>query len=194
MQLCASAAKLRGGGPILIFGVKAMGMCRVTTMAHRRSALLLGNMGRQPRLFAGLNVLDLEVAAIGDDIDILDIENGAGRLGGLFQQAHVHDLIGHGLLDDHLVLRVDQPARQLRARAERDQHRHRRQRPEKYFGELAEQCTGGKKKDGGITNLADMKASLRMNCVPEFLLDGKIPPYEDFLEEWRRLMALKIKQ
>ena len=37
-------------------------------------------MGRQPRLFAGLNVLDLEVAAIGDDIDILDIENGAGRL------------------------------------------------------------------------------------------------------------------
>ena len=64
-------------------------------------------MGRQPRLFAGLNVLDLEVAAIGDDIDILDIENGAGRLGGLFQQAHVHDLIGHSLLDDHFVLRVD---------------------------------------------------------------------------------------
>ena len=64
-------------------------------------------MGRQPRLFAGLNVLDLEVAAIGDDIDILDIENGAGQLGGLFQQAHVHDLIGHSLLDDHFVLRVD---------------------------------------------------------------------------------------
>ena len=42
-------------------------------------------MGRQPRLFAGLNVLDLEVAAIGDDIDILDIENGACRLGGLGQ-------------------------------------------------------------------------------------------------------------
>jgi hypothetical protein len=45
--------------------------------------LRLRNIGRQPRLFAGLNVLDLEVAAIGDDIDILDIENGACRLGGL---------------------------------------------------------------------------------------------------------------
>jgi len=42
-------------------------------------------MGRQPRLFTGFDVLDLEVAAIGDDIDILDIENGAGRLGGLGQ-------------------------------------------------------------------------------------------------------------
>jgi hypothetical protein len=66
--------------------------------------------------------------------------------------------------------------------------------PEKYFGELAEQCAGGKKKYGGITDLADMKASLRMNCVPESLLDGKIPAYEDFLEERRRLMAFKIKQ
>jgi hypothetical protein len=56
------------------------------TIAHRRSALRLGNMGRQPRLFAGLDVLDLEIAAIGNDIDILDIENGAGRLGGLGQQ------------------------------------------------------------------------------------------------------------
>jgi len=35
------------------------------------------NIGRQPRLFAGFDVLDLEVAAIGHDIDILDIENGA---------------------------------------------------------------------------------------------------------------------
>jgi hypothetical protein len=46
-------------------------------------------------------------AVIGDDIDVLDIEKGAGQLGGLFQQAHVHDLIGHGLRDDHFVLRVD---------------------------------------------------------------------------------------
>jgi len=29
------------------------------TFAHRRSALRFGNIGRQPRLFAGLNVLDL---------------------------------------------------------------------------------------------------------------------------------------
>jgi hypothetical protein len=66
--------------------------------------------------------------------------------------------------------------------------------PEKYFGELAEQCAGGKKKYGGITSLADMKASLRMHCLPESLLVGEIPTYDDFLEERRRLMALKIKQ
>lgn len=65
--------------------------------------------------------------------------------------------------------------------------------PEKYFQELAEQCVGGKKKYGGITSLADMKANLRMHCLPESLLGGDIPDYGDFLEERRRLMALKIK-
>jgi len=39
-----------------------------------------------------------------------------------------------------------------------------------------------------------MKANLRMHCLPESLLDGEIPAYDDFLEERRRLMALKIKQ
>ena len=29
--------------------------------------------------------------------------------------------------------------------------------PEKYFGELAEQCDGGKKKYGGITKIADLE-------------------------------------
>ena len=33
--------------------------------------------------------------------------SAAGRFGGLRQQAHVDDLIGHFLVDDHLVLRVD---------------------------------------------------------------------------------------
>lgn len=66
--------------------------------------------------------------------------------------------------------------------------------PEKYFDELAEQCAGGKKKYGGITSLADMAANLRMHCLPKSLLDGKIPAYDEFLEERRRLMALKIKE
>lgn len=66
--------------------------------------------------------------------------------------------------------------------------------PEKYFSELAEQCDGGKKKYGGITSLATMKANLRMHCLPDSMLEGKIPAYDDFLEERRGLMALKIKQ
>ncbi len=66
--------------------------------------------------------------------------------------------------------------------------------PEKYFGELVEQCAEGNKKYGGITDLADLKANLGMHCLPESLLCGKILAYDDFLEERRQLMALKIKQ
>jgi len=65
--------------------------------------------------------------------------------------------------------------------------------PEQYFRELAEQCAGGKKKYGGITDVADLRANLRMSCLPESLLDGEIPVYDDFLEARRKLMALKIK-
>ena len=32
-----------------------------------------------------------------------------------------------------------------------------------------------------------------MSCLPESLLDGEIPAYDDFLAERRRLMALKLK-
>jgi hypothetical protein len=32
-----------------------------------------------------------------------------------------------------------------------------------------------------------------MSCLPECLLDGEIPAYEDFLAERRLLMAQKIK-
>jgi hypothetical protein len=65
--------------------------------------------------------------------------------------------------------------------------------PQKYFKELAEQVDGGKKKYGGITDEADLRANLRASCIPESLLGGTIPDYDDFLEERRKLMALKIK-
>ncbi|MCZ2153694.1 MAG: hypothetical protein LC114_07305, partial [Bryobacterales bacterium] len=66
--------------------------------------------------------------------------------------------------------------------------------PDKYFGELVAQCNGGNKKYGGITDLAELKANLRTHCLPESLLNGELPDYDTFLEERRRLMALKIKQ
>lgn len=65
--------------------------------------------------------------------------------------------------------------------------------PEQYFKELAEQVNGGKEKYGGITGAAVLRDNLRANCVPESMLDGVIPDYDDFLEERRGLMALKIK-
>lgn len=65
--------------------------------------------------------------------------------------------------------------------------------PEQYFKELAEQCAGGKKKYGGITDTTELRANLRMSCLPESLLDGGLPAYDDFLEVRRKLMAQKIK-
>ncbi len=66
--------------------------------------------------------------------------------------------------------------------------------PEVYFKELAAQCNGGKKRYGGNTNESEMRANLKMSCLPETLLDGEIPAYDDFLEQRRKLMAQKVKK
>lgn len=65
--------------------------------------------------------------------------------------------------------------------------------PKVYFAELADQCNGGFRKYGGITTAEEMRANLTMSCLPEFLLDGEIPSFDDFLEQRRKLMAQKIK-
>jgi len=65
--------------------------------------------------------------------------------------------------------------------------------PEVYFADLATQCSGGVKKYGGITTMDELRANLRMSCLPETLLDGAIPTYDEFLEQRRKLMALKIQ-
>jgi hypothetical protein len=66
--------------------------------------------------------------------------------------------------------------------------------PEAYFKELLSQCSGGSKKYGGITDKNEMRENLRANCIPESLLEGQVPSYDEFLEQRRKLMALKIKQ
>ncbi len=65
--------------------------------------------------------------------------------------------------------------------------------PEQYFKELAQQCSRGTKRYGNIADREGMIANLRMNCLPASLLDGEIPPYDDFLEVRRNLMAQKIR-
>ena len=47
----------------------------------RGAALRSGNVRNATDLLTGLNVLDLEVAAVGDDTDRLDVQNLAGRVG-----------------------------------------------------------------------------------------------------------------
>jgi hypothetical protein len=66
-------------------------------------------------------------------------------------------------------------------------------KPTDYFKELAEQCDGGAKKYGGITDRAEMAANLATNCIPAAMLEGEVKDFSEFLEERRKLMALKIK-
>lgn len=65
--------------------------------------------------------------------------------------------------------------------------------PPVYFKELAEQCNGGRKRYGGIIKAGELHSNLRTHCIPESMLNGDIPTYDEFLEERRRLMAQKIK-
>lgn len=65
--------------------------------------------------------------------------------------------------------------------------------PERYFAELADQVSGGQKKYGGITEVEEMKTNFRMSCLPESLLFGEVPDFDEFLGIRRKLMALKIK-
>jgi hypothetical protein len=65
--------------------------------------------------------------------------------------------------------------------------------PEVYFGELLEQCAGAKKKYGGILSEEDLRINLRTHCIPASILSTRLPDYEEFLEERRKLMSLKIK-
>lgn len=76
--------------------------------------------------------------------------------------------------------------------------------PERYFIELREQIGGGKKKYGGITDQADLLANFEENAIPNWMLDisensdmskeARLQRYEQFLNERRKLMALKIKR
>ncbi|HEX8494397.1 MAG TPA: hypothetical protein VF658_16255 [Pyrinomonadaceae bacterium] len=65
--------------------------------------------------------------------------------------------------------------------------------PSVYFNELLEQCSGGKKKYGGITDIEELKENLREHSIPESILSRPEENYDDFLEERRGLMAAKIK-
>ena len=65
--------------------------------------------------------------------------------------------------------------------------------PQTYISHLVEQCNAGVRKYGGITDISEMRANFAMSCVPEMLLDGEVPNFDDFLYVRRGLMAAKIK-
>ena len=66
--------------------------------------------------------------------------------------------------------------------------------PKDYFGEIKNQCQGGKLKYGNIDNLDDLKINMKKHCMPETVFDMDFDNYFDFLEERRKLMAKKIEK
>jgi len=65
--------------------------------------------------------------------------------------------------------------------------------PNVYFQEIIQQCKGGKLKYGGIISVEELQKNMRMHCIPDNIIDMDASNYEQFLEERRKLMAMKIK-
>jgi len=65
--------------------------------------------------------------------------------------------------------------------------------PKVYFDQLKSQCASGKKCYGNITDPKALKENLQMNCIPDGIENMTIDEYPEFLEQRRKLMALKIK-
>lgn len=66
--------------------------------------------------------------------------------------------------------------------------------PHIYFRELADQCRGAARRYGGITDENLLRENFRANAIPESMLDGDIPTFDQFLDERRKLMARKIEK
>lgn len=65
--------------------------------------------------------------------------------------------------------------------------------PEVYFQHLVEQCSGGKRRYGSITEIEQLRSNLKEHAIPLELLDGNPMPYDDFLACRRQLMAAKLR-
>lgn len=65
--------------------------------------------------------------------------------------------------------------------------------PDKYFGEILEQCNGGRKRYGGIETIAELKENLKAHCIPETIFEMDVNHYESFLKERRKLISQKMR-
>lgn len=66
--------------------------------------------------------------------------------------------------------------------------------PQVYFAELREQCKGGPRLYGNITDLEVLQRNLQAHCIPEGVEEMSVDDYPDFLAERRKLIARKIRR
>jgi hypothetical protein len=65
--------------------------------------------------------------------------------------------------------------------------------PRQYFGDLMRQIESGQMLLSGINSTGELIENMRVNCIPESILNMDENHYQDFLEERRTLMAGKIR-
>lgn len=65
--------------------------------------------------------------------------------------------------------------------------------PAVYFQQVLDQCNGGPKRYGNITDLCALRENLAQNCIPEGIEQMTVEDYPAFLIARRQLMAQKIK-
>lgn len=66
--------------------------------------------------------------------------------------------------------------------------------PYTYFSEVFNQCETGEAIYGNITNKDILLQNFQQNCIPETITQMAHENYEAFLNERRKLMALKIRK
>lgn len=66
--------------------------------------------------------------------------------------------------------------------------------PASYMAAVLDQCETGTARYGAIVRLADLRANLQTNCLPDDLQAYQPENFDAFLTERRRLMAQKIKR
>src|SRR5215212_11992387 len=66
--------------------------------------------------------------------------------------------------------------------------------PQVYFAEVREQCQGGPRLYGNITDLEVLQRNLSTHCIPEGVEEMSADDYPNFLAERRKLMAQKIRR
>lgn len=65
--------------------------------------------------------------------------------------------------------------------------------PQQYFAELEDQCNGGPRHYGNITDLGILKENLVAHCIPEGVEEMSVDDYPGFLAERRMLMSQKLR-
>lgn len=66
--------------------------------------------------------------------------------------------------------------------------------PKEYFSTLLNQVQNGDMFLGAITDKNELLENLDQNCIPHHILDYGIEDYDDFLQQRRKLMSMKIRE